>query len=379
MCGLKLPMFGPSSTGMFGRSKKDPDDDAAKSGGDSGHCEMALDTLAGILRSMGDYALEQEGVDVPTFRNLAEAWAKHVTLATAPPGAPEDDAKTRSGRREWEGVRRFVREYCRSSSKKFADVTTDLRQAIWVFIRHLRQAFAQDQDVDGRLLVQMERLEQLVQGTETADLKREVLDAVTMLKGILQERAQRHEKQLQVLGAQVRSLGHELESARRESETDPLTRICNRKAFDEFLARTVEIYQTFGDPMSMLIVDIDHFKTVNDSSGHVTGDEVLQQVADAVVKVFLRKNDFVARIGGDEFAVVLRETKLEDARVLAERVVSRVRSLIINTTSGQKLTATVSIGLAQIVTGEDEKAWFERTDRFLYNAKQAGRDRAASG
>jgi diguanylate cyclase len=363
---------------MFGHSKRDPDPDAANSGGDPNHCEMALDTLAGILRSMGDYALEQEGVDIPTFRNLAEAWAKHVTLATSPPGAPEDDGKARGGRREWEGVRRFVREYCRSSAKRAADVTTDLRQAIWVFISHLRQAFTQDQDTDGRLLMQMERLEQLVEGSQTADLKREVMDAVTMLKSILEERAQRHQKQLQVLGAQVRSLGHELESARRESETDPLTRICNRKAFDEFLARTVEIHQTFGDPMSMLIVDIDHFKTINDSNGHITGDEVLQQVANAVVKVFLRKNDFVARIGGDEFAVILRETRLEDACALAERVVSRVRSLLIATSSGQKLNVTVSIGLAQVVTGEDEKAWFERTDRFLYNAKQAGRDRAAS-
>jgi diguanylate cyclase len=363
---------------MFGRSpKKEEDVDPAKSGSEPNHCDMALDTLAGILRSMADYAQEQDGSDITTFRTLAEAWAQHVTLATSPPGAPEDDAKTRSGRREWEGVRRFVRDYCRSSAKRVTDVTTDLRQVIWVFVRNLSQAFNQDQEVDGRVLVQMERLEGLVNGSEPADLKREVMDAVIMLKGILEDRAQRHQKQLQVLGAQVRSLGHELESARRESETDPLTRICNRKAFDEYLARTVEIHQAFGDVMSMLIVDIDHFKLVNDSSGHITGDEVLQQVADAVVKVFLRKNDFVARIGGDEFAVILRETKLVDARVLAERVASRVRSLLIASSNGEKRTVTVSIGVAEIAQGEDEKTWFDRTDRCLYAAKEAGRDRAS--
>jgi len=365
---------------MFGRVPKKEDDVAPeKTGCDSNQGEMALDTLAAILRSMADYALEQDGLDISAFKTLAEGWAKHVTLATAPPGAPEDDGKTRSGRREWEGIRRFVREYCRSSAKRVTDVTTDLRQVIWVFIRNLSQALTQDQDVDGRLLVQMERLEQLVQGSQTADLKREVLDAVTMLKGILEERAERHQKQLQVLGAQVRSLGHELESARRESETDPLTRIGNRKAFDDYLARTVEISKAFGNAMSMLIVDIDHFKAVNDSAGHITGDEVLQQVADAVVKVFLRKNDFVARIGGDEFAVILRETKLEDARVLAERVASRVRSLLIATSNGEKRTVTVSIGLALIAAGEDEKTWFDRTDRCLYAAKEAGRDRVSSG
>jgi len=340
---------------------------------------MALDTLASILRSMADYALDQEGVDIPTFRATAEGWAKHVTLATSPPGVHDDDAKARGGRREWEGVRRFVREYLRSSVKRVSEVTTDLRQVLWFFIRNLSQAFSQDVEVDGRLRMQMERLGLLVQGSTTTDLKREVLDAVAMLKGILEERAQRHQRQIQVLGAQVRSLGQELESARRESETDPLTQIPNRKAFDDYLARSVEIYQAFGSRMSMMIVDVDHFKTVNDSSGHVTGDEVLRQVADAVVKVFLRKNDFVARIGGDEFAVVLRETKLDDARALAERVVCRVRTLLIATSNGERRNVTVSIGLSEIATGEDSKAWFDRTDRFLYTAKEAGRDRVSAG
>src|SRR5450631_3410458 len=170
---------------MFGKGQKAPD---SKSTEEAGHeaepCtappvgDMAVDTLAGILRSMAEFALEQDATDIPTFRATAEAWAKHVTLATAPPGAPEDDAKTRKGRREWEGVRRFVREYCQASSKRVGEVTTDLRQVIWVFIRNLSQAFAQDEGVDGRLRMQIGRLETMVEANSTADLKREVLDAV---------------------------------------------------------------------------------------------------------------------------------------------------------------------------------------------------------
>lgn len=335
---------------------------------------MALDTLAGILRSMAEFALDQDGVDIATFRASAEAWAKHVTLATAPPGLPEDDGKARKGKREWEGVRRFVRDYLQASAKRVGEVTTDLRQVIWVFIRNISQAFAADEAVDGRLLVQLGRLETLVEGNATADLKREVLDAVGMLKSIISERSERHAKQMQMLGAQVRSLGHELESARKESETDPLTRIANRKAFDEYLARSVEMHKAFGDSMVMLIVDVDHFKSVNDTYGHITGDEVLRQIADALIKVFLRKKDFVSRLGGDEFAVILRETRLADARTLADRVLSRIRSLLIATSNEQTIEVTVSIGLAQIREGDDEKAWFERTDRGLYAAKEAGRN-----
>jgi diguanylate cyclase len=361
---------------MFGRAPRPPanpppsDEDKPETiAGD-----MALDTLAGVLRSLADFALEQDGSDIATFRATAEAWAKHVTLATAPPGSAEDDAKTRKGRREWEGVRRFVRDYLQGSAKRVGEVSTDLRQVIWVFIRNISQAFAADEAIDGRLLVQLGRLETLVEANSTADLKREVLDAVGMLKSLIAERSDRHQKQLQVLGAQVRSLGHELESARKESETDPLTRISNRKAFDEYLARSVEMHKAFGDSMVMLIIDVDHFKAVNDSYGHITGDEVLRQVADALVKVFLRKKDFVSRLGGDEFAVILRETKLADARTLADRVLGRIRSLLIATTNDETINVTASIGLGQIREGDDEKAWFERTDRGLYAAKQSGRN-----
>ena len=202
-----------------------------------------------------------------------------------------------------------------------------------------------------------------------------MFDAVGTFKQILKERSDRQRNQMEFLGAQVRSLGDDLESARRESETDPLTRIPNRKAFDDYLARSVEMHQAFGHTMSMLIVDVDHFKTVNDSSGHMTGDCVLRDVAKSLVKVFLRKNDFVARLGGDEFAVILRETSEADARTLAERVLTRVRALRVAGTSPEGLAVTVSIGVAEIAAGDDDKTWLERADRGLYLAKQAGRDR----
>ncbi len=361
---------------MFGRSPKSPGSSAPSLDGNVG--DMAVDTLAHALRSMAEFALEQETPDIPTFRATAEAWAKHVTLATPAPGTPaEDDGKDHKGRREWEGVRRFVREYCQSSCRRVTQVTGDLRQVIWVFIRHISQAFTEDEQVDERLRLQLGRLEKLVVANATAELKREVLDAVGMLKCVIAERSERQQRQMQVLGAQVRSLGSELESARKESETDPLTRIPNRKAFDEYLARSVEMHQAFGEHMSLLIIDVDHFKEVNDSFGHVTGDLVLRQVADALVKVFLRKNDFVSRLGGDEFAVILRETSIDDAHALAERVLTRIHGLHITDENGQALRVTVSIGLGEVLEADDEKAWLERADRGLYLAKEQGRDRAA--
>jgi diguanylate cyclase (GGDEF)-like protein len=341
---------------------------------------MALDTVAAILRSLAEFALEQEGVDTSAFQATAEAWARHVSLASPPPGAAEDDQQTRKGRREWEGVRRFVRGYLSSSLRRMGTVTADLRQVIWVFIRSISQSFAEDEQTDARLLTQMNRLEQLVAANAIDVLKREVTDAVRVLKQVIKERDQRQHERMQFLGSQLRTLGSALECARRESETDPLTRVPNRKAFDEYLVRTVEMHKAFGLPMSLLIVDVDHFKTVNDTHGHMTGDELLRRIADALVTVFLRKTDFVARMGGDEFAVILRETSEADARTLAERVIARVHNIPIvqATEPGKKNTASVSIGLALIKPPDDEKTWVERADRALYLAKQAGRDRVAT-
>jgi diguanylate cyclase (GGDEF)-like protein len=339
---------------------------------------MALDTLAGVLRAMAEFALDQEEVDIATFRTQAEGWASHIALATAPPGVAPEEAKGRKGRREWESIRRFVRDYCQSSARKATKVTTDLRQVIWVFIKNLSQAFAHDQEVAARVDVQLGRLESMVETSSLEELKREIQGAVVMLRKVLEERQERQHKQMASLGEQVKSLGHELESARRESETDPLTRIANRKAFDEYLAGSVEIQKAFGQAMCLLVVDVDHFKTVNDSHGHLSGDSVLCAVADSLVKVFLRKNDFVARIGGDEFAVVLRDTRILDAKVLCDKILTRIRGLLLPMQSGETITVSVTIGLGAIHAGDDVKMWMDRADRALYAAKEAGRDRMQS-
>jgi len=339
--------------------------------------QMALDTLAANLRSMAEFALEQEGTDVETFRAAAEAWAQHVTIATSPPGR-EWEAGADTGRRDWQGVRQFVREYCRGSSRQATTVASDLREVVWVFIRNFGEALSRDEEADQRLRQQMARLERLVQAQATAELKREVQEVVGALARDFEERRKRQRDQMAALDDAVRSLGDELESARREGETDPLTRVANRKAFDGFLAKTVEISRAFGHGAALVVVDVDRFKEVNDQAGHAGGDAVLRAVADALVRVFLRRTDFVARFGGDEFAAVLRETALRDALLLAERAAARVREARI-AFEGRALQVTLSIGVAALEPGDDAAAWFARADRGLYAAKSGGRDRVAAG
>jgi diguanylate cyclase len=335
--------------------------------------DMALDTLGALLRTMGEYALDQEKMDAAAFGALAERWAQHVLLAApAPSSASSTDA-----RRDWLGVREFVEAYCRGASSHTRTVMGDLRQVVWVFIQNLSHAFAHDEQTDARLREQLARLERLAESSTTGELKREVLATVMTVSRTVEDRRKRQRDQMDVLGAQVRSLGTELESARRESETDPLTRLYNRKALDDYLVRSVELYRAFGHETCLLLIDVDRFKGINDSFGHITGDEVLRKVADSVMRTFLRKNDFVARYGGDELAVVLRETAVTDTLHLAERLMKAVRTIDIER-DGSRLAITTSIGVAKLTPGHDIAGWIGAADKALYKAKQDGRDRAVA-
>ena len=344
---------------------------------------LALDTLADVMRTLGEFALPRDDDDADAFRKEAEAWASHIAIASPAPGAApaEPGAKATpatDARRDWEGLRRFVRGYCQASSNHAHTVVADLRDTLWVFIRNLNQAFSEDGETDGAIRARLARLETLAHAANASDLKREVLEAAANLGQLLETRHQRHRTQMAQLGDRVRMLGSELESARRDGETDPVTAILNRKAFDDYLSRTVEICGAFGQQASLLLIDIDHFKSINDTHGHTMGDDTLRQVSNAVVRVFLRKSDFCARYGGDELAVILRETATKEAEVLAERVLRGVRSINLATPSGV-ITPTVSIGLGGYAAGDDCKGWIDRADRGLYAAKQAGRNRAGVG
>ncbi|MEC4672099.1 MAG: GGDEF domain-containing protein, partial [Nitrospirota bacterium] len=122
-----------------------------------------------------------------------------------------------------------------------------------------------------------------------------------------------------------------------------------------------------------LMIDIDHFKQVNDTYGHRAGDAVIRQLADRTVLTFPRKTDFVARYGGEEFVVLLQDSSLEVGRGLGERLLEAVRQSLFQH-EDQELEVTVSVGLAELISGESSGSWVERADRALYEAKQNGRN-----
>lgn len=174
---------------------------------------------------------------------------------------------------------------------------------------------------------------------------------------------------------EVRRVRSELELVRRDALTDTLTGIANRKNFDASLRDAVTTTMETGAPLSLLMIDIDHFKNFNDNHGHRAGDGVLKAVARVLVNS-TKGADTVARYGGEEFAVILPDTTLENATKLANKLRDNVSGQrIINKKTGKDFgKLTVSIGLTSYKLGENILEFVDRADGALYQAKQEGRN-----
>jgi diguanylate cyclase (GGDEF)-like protein len=158
------------------------------------------------------------------------------------------------------------------------------------------------------------------------------------------------------------------------ASNDALTGLSNRRVFEERIYGMMESAKRHHHPLSMISMDLDKFKMINDNLGHQAGDEVLKSVA-YVLKEAVRSTDLLIRMGGDEFLLILDNTDLQNARILAERLCVAVDALNIWADDATKLG--VSIGLSQLKQDEALKQWLERTDDILYHAKAEGRSRVA--
>jgi diguanylate cyclase len=206
------------------------------------------------------------------------------------------------------------------------------------------------------------------------DLRALVSEIVAATRDMLTH-ARRIEAEMAGSSEQIEGLRAELARAQHEANTDSLTGIANRKYFDYELGMAAEQARTSGEPLSLLLADIDNFKLFNDSHGHQIGDQVLRLVAQVLTQS-IKGRDLAARYGGEEFVVILPQTELEGARQLAEQVRKTVANNRIRLKSNhQQLGAiTLSVGCAQFDPREALSDLIWRADEALYQAKRQGRN-----
>lgn len=173
----------------------------------------------------------------------------------------------------------------------------------------------------------------------------------------------------------ISKLEGDLSAIRLESMTDPLTRLANRRLFDHALSTAITETERTGEPFSLLLADVDHFKKFNDTHGHQTGDQVLRLIG-SILKQCVKGQDVVARYGGEEFAIIVPRATFAEATAIAENIRLAVASReVVKRPSGERLgRMSVSVGVAQHRRGGNAQNVIEAADSCLYEAKKNGRN-----
>jgi diguanylate cyclase len=215
-----------------------------------------------------------------------------------------------------------------------------------------------------------------LQGANDGDALRTVIERLVAGAKEMEISNKKLEARLSASKQEIEQLQQNLEVVRTESLTDPLTTLANRKFFDSEFGKAIAEAKQSGEPLSLLMTDVDHFKSFNDKYGHLTGDQVLRLVAISV-KQNVKGQDIAARYGGEEFAIALPKTALQSAFTVADHIRCAVMTKeLMKRSSGERLgRVTISIGVALLRPADTPQSLIERADSCLYAAKRNGRNR----
>ena len=235
-------------------------------------------------------------------------------------------------------------------------------------------------DYNRKILEQSEKMEQITLLDDIKKIKQALIFEIEQLRETVHQKEGKDSAQLESLAKQVEILNIELKKVQRESERDGLTGAHNRKAFDQRISNLVEKNTATKANFSLIMLDLDDFKNINDTYGHQTGDRVLVALVNKC-RQFIRSDDTIARYGGEEFAIVLPGASLKNAIKKGKQIckaVAATQYAVEGTTEQEPLSVTISVGVATYRKADSIKAIITRADEALYTAKHNGKNRVVS-
>ena len=334
----------------------------------------ALDTLGSVMRVMGDesFPLEKD-IDPAVFPAICAQFAGHIENGAAVPSF--DIPQSQNGARQWNRVQRFFADRRHAEKTFVTERLQDYRGVVDDLVAGLRDIGDRDQLTETAIRNSLRAIEEAVATGALPQIREAFTQTVSQINDTFTRQKEDYELQLQELNERMSSMRQDLVAAREEMKRDSLTDAFNRGAFDAAIAQSVNMHFIMQQPVTLVMVDLDNFKQINDSYGHTAGDEVLRAVGDCLARSFIRKSDFVARYGGDEFAVILSDTPAHHCDSLIHRFLEYARKIQVPSAPGMDLVAC-SAGYTEIAAGDTVADLVKRADDALYKAKHLGRDRA---
>jgi diguanylate cyclase (GGDEF)-like protein len=271
-------------------------------------------------------------------------------------------------------LRQFFSSY-RIEEYTFVQKTfDDFRHIIWDFVDQLAEDVIQSRGEEVQMSSHIKDLRDAVESNSIESLRSQSRTFIDTYIELSTKRQDRREKRMDSIKNNLFAVKKQLQQAETNLKVDHLTKAFNRRSFDERMKQVHNMHALSQSPVSILALDIDFFKKINDNYGHPMGDFVLQECVKLLKEVFPREADMVCRVGGEEFMVILPDYKLDSAIKKAEQVLSRVRKEVF-LKDELRLTFTLSIGVAELRDFETISDWIKRADAALYEAKQTGRNK----
>lgn len=339
-------------------------EDSPENGKPSGLSEDRA-TLLYMLDQYNKNLVEVDGHPVRRVREILDGLAKEII-------APKDK---NSVDEVLFRLRQFFSAYRLDETTYVQKTFDELRAIIWENVSQLSNDLGEEQKDDFAIRQSLDDLKEAVESNSIGVLKKESKKFIDCYLEKQVKKDKRRTSTMKSIRKNLNKVKKQLGEASTAANTDHLTSAFNRKTFDEYSHQHWSLHQASQGPVSLLLVDIDHFKKINDTFGHPIGDFVLKELVGTLKGIFSRESDLIARIGGEEFAILMPDYTASQAMIKAEELMAKVRKETY-VQEHHQIRFTVSIGIAQLSDGEEVNSWIKRADLALYHSKNTGRNRA---
>lgn len=250
----------------------------------------------------------------------------------------------------------------------------DFRAIIWEFVDHLGEEVSAGTREESEIGVHLKTLRDAVEMNSIELLKKSSREFIDKYVEIQTRKDQRKEKTISSFKKNLQVIKKKLSDTQDLAKKDHLTGAMNRKSFDEAIKKQMSLFKLSKNPVTLMSLDIDHFKKINDAYGHDMGDHILKEFVKILQDAFSIESQSVCRVGGEEFIVILPNFKSSHAEEKANQLMNKIRKEVF-VKDDFRIQFTVSVGIAEIIDGESVEQWIKRADVALYQSKKTGRNK----
>lgn len=321
---------------------------------------------ATLLYLIDVYSKNLFEIDSTPVRKARETWDEFAKALVNPKNPDLDKTLFR--------LRQFFSSYRIDEYTYLQKTFDDFKGIIWDFADQLGEDIRFEKDNETVIKSNLSQLREAVESNSIETLRTKSREFIDFYVEFQSRKDERRSQRMTSIRKNLTNVKKQLTEATQTLKMDHLTGAFNRRSFDEQSKRYAQMSDISGQPLSMIMLDIDFFKKINDSYGHDIGDFVLKECVNLLKEVFQRQEDLVARLGGEEFCVVLPGFTQEQAVVKAEEAMARIRKEAF-VQGNLEIRFTVSMGIAQRTDAEAVTDWLKRADLALYQAKNTGRNK----